>query len=722
MHVNVPFQLIHVNTVAITTYLCPCAVEEVVDYSSQLDASVGCLPTTSGVARTDLQNRPPIAFPSPASTPYSTQNSVHPATLTARPPLPPPKPKRPPELDQPEYIQPEVDSVDGIKDSMYFLLSATGEKIMEDGPQGPYEEMEYDRQELNRNPPPLWKPPPQPSRNPSSSSTSSIIYSRVEGGKIVDHTFTGNLSGAAHVGPHNTMREISEQPKPIPKPKTGKKDGARLKHSKPNPPPKQVGAPAPPTRPKQAPHWGQEKNLLKNILNDPNLVGKLHEKRQELYGAVDAPRASVSSCGSDNPMENYEEVCFDLVNTVGSDEENASSAFSRVTNMTLPPRRHNIGSEIAMLQCPPEEPKAQEYISFQPSPSHSPRESTTDLANSDSHTSMHSLSPLQQRKVTETQPELPPRDTERIHGGSPRLVRKPISAAANHQTRPPAPHARSRKPLKQRSISQEELQKNQSSKPRSLLPRPASSSFEEPPPVPLRSTSTKDESLPQPNKRRDLSVPLPLPSDTSSNPPKPPNFNFPNVKYSLDEDSSPPPPVPTRQTSANPNTIQLQQASLSDDAPPVPSRGHRQSDVRFTPSLQKTDMPTDVQAHVTRKTPIRSPRELSFQPHTTTLDASTDAPSRPDVRVPRTKPMPPPPVTSKPATFSTKPNKPPVSAKPPSIAKPNKPPVSARPIGARVQPRGEIPPQTATQRPLHNPRPVPANHRNGEFAPPLPPR
>lgn len=703
MCMHAPFQLYYCGH-DFPIYLCPpYTVEEVVDYSTQLDASVSSLPTASGVPLTDPQTRHPIGFPSPANSPHPIQNS---AAQTARPPRPPPKPKRPPELDQPQYIQPGLDSEDGVKDSMYFLLSPTDEKIMEDGPQGAYEEIEYDHEELNRNPPPLWKPPTQPSHSLSLSSTSSIIYSRIEGGKILDHPFTGGASHAASRAHNYTMGEVSKQPKPIPKPKTGKKDGARMNQTKPYPPHKQSGAPVPPTKPKQAPQRGQEKNPLKNILNDPNLMGKLQEKRQELYGAVDAPRASISSCGSDNPMENYEEVCFDLAGNVGSDEEHVSSAFSRVTNMTLPPRRHNIGSEIAMLQCPLEEPKAQEYLSFQPSPSHSPRESTTDLGNGDSHTSLHSLSPRLQSKVTEFKPDLPPRDGQRMRGGSPRLVRKPISAASHH-TRPevpPAPHTRSRQPLKERSTSQEELRKDQSIKSRNLPPRPLSSSFEEPPPVPFRSTSTKDESLPQPHKRRDLSVPLPLPSKTRQ--PQPPprqNVHIPNVNYLSDGDcSSPPPPVPTRQTSGYP---ELQQSFSDDDAPPVPSRGHRQSDMHSAPLLH-TNQITNVQAHIPRKTPIRPPRE---------------APA--DVRVPRTKPMPPPPVSSKPPPVSTKPHKPPVSAKPPvSITRPTKPPVSTKPpISGRVHPRGEITSQAEPQRPLHAFRPVKANHQNG-FAPPVPPK
>lgn len=605
--------------------------------------------------------------------------------------MPPPKPKRPPEMGQPNYIDPGSEHFENELKSAYSVLSPTNDLVSQDEPQAAYEEMEYDTEEMNRNPPPVWKPPPSP------TSSYSIIYSRVERGKILDpHLAVG---GSPLRSRHSPNPEVTPPHKALPKPPPYKGD-AKQHANKPHPLPKQriVGAP-PPTKPRvTSPTWAKDQNVMKNVLNDPNLMGKLHEKRQELYGGIDTQRTSVSSCGSPNPMENYEEVCFDLVNNSSEDETASSNVFSRVTNMTLPPRRHNIGSEAAMLQCPPDE-KAQAYLSFQPSPTPSPRHSVSDLEPS---TSEH-LSP---RLSSEAQPPLPPRGAERMREGSPRLVRKALPPVGD-QSRPPELPARSRASLKAESedlhmtphLHVEQFGQH---------PQPGLSSSDTPPPPPVRNASCKDVSPPpQPPSRRELHVPMPLPKENNSSQPQPP-LRQNHQLLTVSSDVHHPPPVPVRHSAggvSRPTSDTPPSRSISDDdAPPVPSRGARQRDA---PSLQR---PNSVPSYETE--PQAKPRPPVRPTPVGEVHSQQPAPAwdgvanRHDMKPPVTKPRP------------SKPHPPPVATKPSVTTKPlpnARPPVTARTAAIR-------PPVPMSRKPVHVPRTVSSGQQNGEFAPPVPPR
>lgn len=602
-------------------------VEEVVDYNINLDPAVYSVsPTTDIIKRKDLQTRPPFRSTSPNNGTIPKPRPVHLNSSSKKTPLPPPKPRRPVEMDQP-------------KESMYFILSPTGESVLQNGPQGAYEEMEYDAEELNHNPPPLWKPPLKPPHNPQSNS--SIIYSRVEAGTILDGSIRGNASTAAPTAIHGIKSATSKQ------------------HISLNAVPKQKQTSL------SAPF--SNRNQMKTILNDPALVDKLHEKRQQLYGPVDTPRSSVSSFGSSNPMENYEEICFDLAGANyedSSDTEELSSKFSRVTNMTLPPRRHNIGSEVAMMQCPAEEPKVQEYLSFQPSPSQSPRESVVDLSNRHSYACVQSLSPQLQRKsknLPKNKPELPPKGSERMRAVSP----------DSHQTFTAVdgipPHARHQQALQtKKSLSQEDLQKL-TSKNRPLPPRPASSSFEPlphvpirniPPPVPFKDMSNSSFTI-----RRDMSVPMPLPDEVESTQCQPLKTQC-NSPQSNDPFSPPPPPVPVRQPNASGRKIQLHD---NDNAPTVPSRGMRER---------------SIQTHELNSQPTTSSKPMAMsRPPVRQKKGTTDSYQRsnPDLQLPKSSHLP---VTTKPAVHKKPaiPTKPTVNTMQSTTIKPQamKPPVKAR--------------------------------------------
>ena len=721
-----------------------------------MDTAISSVSPTTGLApRRDLQIRPPICLPPPTNTPDPALRSMPPTHAapqqSKRRPLPPPKPQRPDEFEQPQYIEPGLDSKNEVKDSMYFILSPTGESVLQDGLQGVYEEMDCDTDELNRNPPPVWKPYPQPQHKSSStSSSSSIIYSRVERGKILDHTETVSASALAHKSRYSTNPGVSVPCKPVQKPSVGLREDARWKATKPHPLPKQrqFGAP-PPTRPK--PPSSKDQNQMEKVLSDLSLVGKLHEKRQELYGAVDTSRASVSSF---DPMENYEEVSFDLVDTADSsdDDNEVSQVFNRATNMTLPPRRHNIGSEVAMMQCPPQEKKAQEYLSFQPSQSPSPRESWCEPSNGDSISSLSPQLPRESLCNTEYQPELPPRERERMRG-SPQFVRKPLPPTAHrHSTpvAPPEPPARSRPALhREKSASEEDMHGSLHAKPLGQQPRPASSSFDAPPPVPFRNTLSKDVSLaPQPLSGRDIHVPVPLPAEARSSQLKPPlrrHRQLPCVRQVSSGDETPP-PVPIRQSSSGqatqswgdiepllqpPRTSSICASDDDDDAPPVPSRGARQRDVHVhtthtTPSQQwpqsKPGSTTEIQAKA--RPPIRPTHVggVNLQPPAPAWDGVS---KRPELKAPIVRPRPSgiskpkaPPVSTKPSC-STKPpvSTKPVSTKPPVSSKPQ--PSAKLPVSARTDKKLPLP---TSRKPVYIPGAVSTGQQNGGIPPPLPPR
>lgn len=386
------------------------------------------------------------------------------------------------------------------------------------------------------------------------------------------------------------------------------------------------------------------------------------------------------------------------------------------------------------MQCPTADPKAQEYLSFQPSPSHSPHDSMTDLSNGDSFASVQSLSPHSQRKslnLTENQPQLPPRGAERMREGSPRLVRKPLPPIADHTARPPIPPVHSTRPQaalhKGKSSSQEDLNKNKHAKPSGQPPR----YVDAPPPVPFRNTSSREVSpVPQPPSRRDLQTPMPLPSEARSTPPQPPlrqNHQLPSVKQTLSDTVSPL-PVPRRQPNASgggQTASELGHGILApptrstsvpteDDAPPVPSRGARQIDrhhINSTPSLQRPhSIPTSTsEPQIAPRPPIRPTHvgEVNSQSPSPAWDnsvsnfkASRPRPAASNHMAGSRKPKPP---------ISTKPpigTKPPVSAKPQSSAKP--------PVGTRTNP-----PPVSSRKPVHVPR---TDHLARGIPPALPPR
>ena len=688
--------------------------------------------------RKDLQIRPPIRSPSPNRSAYP-----EPAPGNPRMPIPPPKPRRPVGMDRHDF---RLDIGGNEKDSMYFVLSPTGESIPQDVPQGTYEEMGYDERELNRNPPPVWKPSDEPQTTLHATfSSSSIIYSRVEAGRITSRRTRGMNYETSKLSDTGSTEGTRKSPNSLPMEKQG-------------------AQPLPP-RPKATipPLGSNEQNPMKSIMNDPALIGKLHDKRQELYGSVDQRNASVSSCGSMNPMENYEEVCFDLVGTQpisNSDEEKSPSGFSRVSNMTLPPRRHNIGSEIAMMQCPPDALKAQEYLSFQPSPSHSPQGSTSDLSRRDSQANTQSLSPQLQRKSLhppDDVPELPPRGAARMRRGSPQLVRKPISQMIHQHTTPAeplvVPNVYSKRTLGQeKSLSQEDLHQLPTQKSRGLPPRPLSSSFDSPPPVPVRKSGGIESPKPPVRDRMPLSSKAAVPNPPlrhrymSSDPP-PRNHHMPSSQPSS------PPPVPIRQSNASGASLstgelrrfppQIETVEDSCDAPPVPSRGTREkhcASSNSTPSLQRphSTPETSNRPKATPKPPIRPTHVSEIDVKTPScawndrasnnqLAISGSATSRPTARP---RPAPKPAVSAK-LAISTKPpisTKPVVSPRPPVAKpvanKPAKPPVSTRP-------NKHLPQDVSTSRPPVTPRTdkttLSNTHRttsypNGEIPPPLPPR
>ena len=687
-------------------YCCLPLVDEIEDYSTKLDTGLNADCTTTALPpRKDLQIRPQIRSPLPSKT-------FNPAPTTSvqsgRAPIPPPKPQRPTEMDIPNYGMNEV------KDSMYFILSPSGQSVphdLQDVPQGMYEEMEYDEEELNRNPPPVWKPQPR-QHHDSLSSSPSIIYSRIEAGKIAPRRGK-NYEPSKHNVQSNTRNgEIGKKKSPCPLP--------TQKHAETQP---SLSKAVPP------PHRVSKQNPMKGIMNDPALMEKLHEKRQELYGPVDQPNGSVSS---PDPMENYEEVSFDLAgvgSASNSDEEELPPVFTRVTNMTLPPRRHNIGSEVAMMQCQPEGLKVQEYLSFQPSPSHSPQGSVTDLSNRESYT----------RVGAEDIPGIPPRDAERMRKGSPQLARSSISPTAHQHANPAAPpvapRARPKRPFdRERSLSQENFHQVPPPKSHELQPRPTSSSFESPPPIPFRNTSARDSKPP----RRDLNSPLPLPSEVTVPKPPPRRHQVPVVRHSSIELCCPPVPVRHPNASgASQSASELRRHSPSipteDDAPPIPSRGAREkaaASKNSVTSLQRPHSTPDTSSRPNPTTRIRPAHvgEIGAQAPECAWNhgaPTNHEPKSSSYRLPpqthvTAKPRPPtkPAISARPV-ISTKPSladKPVISAKPQVSTKPK---VTSKPPDITNKPSSRRPPVIPRTDKTKGPRYE--SQANSEI-PPLPPR
>ena len=603
-----------------------------------------------------------------------------------------------------------------VKDSMYFILSPSGQSVLhvtQDGdvPQGMYEEMGYDEEELNRNPPPVWKP--QREHHDSFSSSTSIIYSRVKAGKIVPRRGRNYEASKHNVQSNTNSRETGKRKSPCPMP-----------------PHKQVETLPSRSKAVLPPHRGHGQNPMKGIMNDPALKEKLNEKRQELYGPVNQSSESVTS---PDPMENYEEVSFDLAgvgSASNSDGEELAPVFSRVTNMTLPPRRHNVGSEIAMMQCPPEGLKVQDYLSFQPSPSHSPQGSVSDLSKGDSYS----------RVGAEDIPELPPRGAERMRKGSPQFARSPIPPTAHQHTDPAAPpvapRAHPKRPFgRERSLSQENFHQVPPPKSHELPPRPTSSSFESPPPIPFRNTSARGDQI------RDLNRSMPPAI------PEPParRRHVSVVRHSSIELASPP-PVPVRHPNASgaslsASELRRQSPSIPTEhyAPPVPSRGAREKAVASNNSVVSLQRPHSTPDTSSRPNPTPRPAhvgEVGVQVPESAWNHR--APHDQEPRSSGYRPTPKPPLSAKPR-LATKPAisaKPAVSTKPTVAAKPvvsAKPQVGERPkmnskppdITKKPSSRPPITPRTDKTFPSQGPRYAPqtnSTHSNGEIPPPLPPR
>ena len=629
-----------------------------------LPSSPASTPYLEQGQRKDLLIRAPIHTASPGSPPQHTAITPHPSHTPQplpspgkRRPLPPPKPKPKPlntasdspmDEPQPQYIVPG--SPDG-REGTYFTLSPTGQHIPEDVPQAAYEEMEYDEEELNRNPPPVWKPPTRK-------------YTR-----SLERGSTADFSGVRNIPPAQPPLHASQKKQPPRKPLRPQMQVPSEGFGKPVPLSRSGKGPPPPVKPKPMSPPPQVGDVLTNVLNDPNLKEKLQERKQELYADPAASRASVTSWDGPDPLENYEEVCFD---SFANDD--TSHVFTRGGDhrVTLPPRRHNDGSMAAMLQCPPKE-EAQAYLKFHRSRSPSPQDVVEQWSTMDSHTSRTLLTPPVRQKnvntsnVSNSQPSLPPRDPQQ-NRKSPHLVRKPLPPAREAQSGALAP----RHSLKKgKSHSEEDLLSEKMMHSYGhQKPRP-SSSVETPPPLPSRViTSDKNATGQRPLSRRDLDLPMPLPEQ------QPAGHDVP-------------PPVPLRHPNASGATRMNHsisvpetsvQRSAGDYAPPVPARG-REGHSPDPSALQRSFATLAVAPEAKKR-----PRPPMKPPNVGGVDQQTQPAQAWDSRLVEGEQKAP-------------------------ISRP-RPPVSSKP--ARK-------PQV-TPKPVHLQRTFPTSAQNGETPPPLPPR
>ena len=476
--------------------------------------------------------------------------------------------------------------------------------MSEDVPLPAYEEMDYDEDEMNRRPPPVWKP------DNSFLSSTSVIYARWSPNKS-KRSNPSPVGGKSHTQPHSSPShrkpptyphiEISKKPFPPPKPM-----------------PTANAYPPPSTKPKPKPISPlKAADSMKNVLADPNLIGKLMEKREELYGDTSQVRPpSVNSWDGADPLENYEEVCFDINSPTSPGSDSSDPSFSREKRMTLPPRRHNEGSLTVMLQCPPKEPRPQDYVSFQPSRSPSPSSEHELAPGPFPPTQGSSLSPSSHRKFNggAGMPPLPPRGAERMKYDS-SFVRRPIKANPSKGLPPKPP----KKPTlqKEKSTSQEDLS-SAYRKPISPPPRPASTAghIQEPPVLPRRIPRSSDNPSGAIHSYRELDMPLPLPPGGGG------QANKPRLR-----DPETPPPVPLRQASASrimgDNERLVVTPPLTDvdpDAPPVPPTRGASKKENSVPSV----IPAQRPSHETRPEPKRANYETKPGPTRTNYESQTE--------------------------------------------------------------------------------------------------
>lgn len=422
-----------------------------------------------------------------------------------------------------------------------------------------------DLEEMNRNPPPIWRssqavrasPPPLPKSNPLPYKSTKPSERKNYEPKVPK--FNNKLNKSFHsLRPKAEIPEDSQD--------GGSVSGSLQRHSHP------VSKPFPPVKPKV-----MATKLLPgaaevgaNLKNDPKFNRKLQERKQEVYDSTEI-RVSYGSptSGEDVPLGKYEEITFP------SKEPPSSIRPQRpVTNAKDPPLVTMIENEEGYIDAR----QAQDYLSF---------ESSTDRQRSRSPVDLSQLL---------ADPPIPPRDNSPSPPLPPRgpiskpKLKKPLPRGQPKKEYSPSPT--SPPPLPSRNLINPAAQTRIKSGDNPPVPKRQQKQVaveddddeDTPPPVPRRHPQASGKHTPE-NKKAQSPKRVLSPENIDKNP-----LPLPPRRHSfVDEDDSPPslsPPVPPPRASVSPVP--------SEDAPPVPQRSMTQLKRRITDHSHKSTSPPPI--------------------------------------------------------------------------------------------------------------------------------
>ena len=457
------------------------------------------------------------------------------------PPVPPLKPKLPPPIQGDNYEVPW--------DMLHKQRKENDCEEEEDLAGGWYESVGIDDlEEMNRNPPPIWRsnldvrasPPPLPKSNPLPYKSTKPSER-----KNYEPKFNRLKKSFHSLRPKAEIPEDSQD--------SGSVSSSPQRHSHP------VSKLLPPVKPKV-----MATKLLPgaaevgaNLKNDPKFNRKLQERKQELYDSTEI-RVSYGSPISeeeDVPLGKYEEITF-------SSKEPPSSVRPQrpITNAKDPPLVTMIENEEGYIDAR----QAQDYLSF---------ESSTDRQRSRSPVDLSQLlaePPIPPRDNTPS-PPLPPRGPiskpklkKPLPRGQPKKEHSPPLTSP-----PPLPSRNLINPAAQTRVKTPPVPKRQQ---KQVTVEEEDDDEDTPPPVPRRHPQASGKHTPENKKTQSLKRVL-SPENIDKNPlPLPPRRHSP-----VDEDDSPPslsPPVPPPRASLSPVP--------HEDAPPLPQRSMTQLKRRIT--------------------------------------------------------------------------------------------------------------------------------------------
>ena len=419
-----------------------------------------------------------------------------------------------------------------------------------------------DLEEMNRNPPPIWRsnqdvrasPPPLPRSNPLPLKSTKPSERKNYELKVPKFNM---LNKSFH-----SLRPKAETPEDGQD--SGSVSSSPQRHSHP------VTKPFPPVKPKAPKLLPGAAEVGANLKNDPKFNRKLQERKQEVYGSSEI-RVSYGSPASeeeDVPLGKYEEITF-------SSKEPSSSVHPKRPVTKDPPLVTMIENEEGYIDAR----QAQDYLAFESSTDRQRSRSPVDLGQllaeppilPRDNTSSPPLPPRGPLSKPKLKKPLPKGQPKKEH--SPPLISPPPLPSRNLIN--PAAHIRVKSgdnpPIPRRQQKQVAVEEDDEDE-------------DTPPPVPRRHPQASGKHTPE-NKKIHSPKRVLSPENIDKNP-----LPLPPRRYSLvDEDDSPPslsPPVPPPRASVSPVPC--------EDAPPIPQRSMTQLKRRITDHSHKSTSPPPI--------------------------------------------------------------------------------------------------------------------------------